>query len=113
MSRFHPSRRLGRALANWLDLPKPVLFRDLQSGQDACIKELVASGVCAWDTLGSSPTKIAHVLLGLLGLAVVVYVAVPVLKTLGRCWSARIEARLMPSRHRRGRRGRTRKRGRA
>jgi hypothetical protein len=63
----------------------------------AGVMELIAPGACAWYTLGSSPAKIAYVLLGLLGLAVVVYVAVPVLKTLGICWSAKIEARLMPS----------------
>jgi hypothetical protein len=70
--------------------------------------ELIAPGACAWFTLGSSPGEIACVLLGVLGLAVVVYVAVPVLKTLGMCWSARIEARLMPSKQPRGRRRRMR-----
>jgi hypothetical protein len=46
----------------------------------AKLTELIAPGACAWYTLGSSPAKIACVLLGLLGLAVVVYIAVPVLK---------------------------------
>jgi len=78
--------------------------------QPAHVMELVAPGAFAWYTLGSSPAKIAYAVLGLLGLAVVVYVAVPVLKTLGVCWSAKIEARLMPSKGQRGRRGRTRKR---
>jgi hypothetical protein len=63
----------------------------------AKLTELIAPGACAWYTLGSSPAKIAYVLFGLLGLAVVMYVAVPVLKILGMCWSAKIEARLMPS----------------
>jgi hypothetical protein len=75
----------------------------------ARVMELVAPGACAWYTLGSSPAKIASILLGLLGLAVVVYVAVPVLKTLGVCWSAKIEARLMPSNQQRDRRDRKRK----
>jgi hypothetical protein len=57
----------------------------------------VAPSAFALCTLGSSPAKIVTSLLGLLGLAVVVYVAVPVLKTLGMCWSARIEVRLTPS----------------
>jgi hypothetical protein len=72
--------------------------------------ELIAPGVCAWYTLGSSPGEIACVLLGVLGLAVVVYVAVPVLKTLGVCWSARIEGRLMPSKQPCRRRCRKRRR---
>jgi hypothetical protein len=74
------------------------------------VTELIAPGACAWYILGSSPAEIACVLLGVLGLAVVVYVAVPVLKTLGVCWSARVEARLMPSKQPRGRRRRTRRR---
>lgn len=76
----------------------------------ARIVEPIAPGACAWYALGSSPTKILCALLSVLGLAVVVYVAVPVLKTLGTCWSARIEARLMPSKQLRSRRGRTRRR---
>jgi hypothetical protein len=70
---------------------------------------LVAAGAFAWHALGISPAKIAYVLLGLLGLAAVAYVAVPVLKALGVCWSAKIKARLMPKQQR-SRRGRTRKR---
>jgi hypothetical protein len=46
--------------------------------------------------LGSSPAKMAYALLGLLGLAVLVYVVIPVLKALGASLSTRIEARLMP-----------------
>jgi hypothetical protein len=80
--------------------------------RDACIKGLIVPGACAWYTLGSSPIKVLSVLLGLLGLAVIAYIAVPILKTLGVCFSARIQARLMPSRHQSGRR-RTRKRRRA
>ena len=76
----------------------------------ARVTELIAPGACAWYILGSSPAEIAYIFLGLFGLAVVVYVAVPVLKTLGVCWSARIEARLMPSKQSRGRRRRPRRR---
>jgi hypothetical protein len=72
------------------------------------VTELVAPGACAWYILGSSPGDTVHVLLGFLGLAVVVYVAIPVLKTLGVCWSARIEARFMPLQQQRRRRDRTR-----
>ena len=49
----------------------------------ARVTELIAPGACAWYALGSSPAEIACVLLGVLGLAVVLYVVVPVLKTLG------------------------------
>jgi hypothetical protein len=83
------------------------------TGWSARVPELVAPGAVAGYTLGSSPAKIAYALLGLLGLAVVVYVAVPVLKALGTCWSARIEARLMPPKQQRHRQDRTRRRGKA
>jgi hypothetical protein len=106
-------RRFRRALAEWLDLPERVLFHDGTSGRNARIRGLVAPGACAGYSLGSSPAEIASVLLGVLGLAVVAYVAVPVLKTLGRCWSARIEARFMPSRRRPCRCRRTQRRRRA
>jgi hypothetical protein len=56
--------------------------------------ELATPGACAWYALGSSPARMVCVLLGLVGLAVVVYVVVPVLKAIGVCWSAMIEARL-------------------
>ena len=75
----------------------------------AHVMELIAPGACFWSTLGHSPAEIAYTLLGLLGLAVIAYVAVPVLKTLGKSWSAKIEARLLP-RQRRGRRDRARNR---
>jgi hypothetical protein len=81
------------------------------TGWSARVPELAAPGAFAGYTLGSSPARIAYALLGLLGLTVVVYVAVPVLKILGRCWSARIEARLMPPKQQRNRRARTRRRG--
>jgi hypothetical protein len=59
--------------------------------------ESVAPGAFAALSLYSSLGEVAGALLGLLGLAIIVYVAIPVLKTLGTCWSARIQARLMPS----------------
>ena len=67
-------------------------------------------GAFAAYSLGSSPGEIARVLVGLFGLAVLAYVVIPVLKTLGTCLSARIEAVLMPSGQQRGRRSRIRKR---
>lgn len=45
--------------------------------------ELVAPGAFSWYSFGSSPAETGHVLLGLLGFTVIVYVAVPVLKVLG------------------------------
>jgi hypothetical protein len=84
----------------------------LPAAKVAHVMESVAPGAFAWCTLCSSPAKIASVLLGLLGLAVVVHVAVPVLKALGVCWSVKIQARLMPSGRQRRRRdpNRTRER---
>ena len=70
----------------------------------APVMDSVAPGAFAWFTLCSSPAKTAFVLLGLLGLAVVVHVAVPVLKALGVCWAAKLQARLMPSGRPRSRR---------
>jgi len=70
--------------------------------------ESVAPGAFAALSLGSSLPEVAGALLSLLGLAIIVYVAIPVLKTLGTCWSARIQARLMPSNQLRGSRRRSR-----
>src|SRR5215211_3689779 len=70
----------------------------LPGAKVARVVESLAPGAFALFILCSSPTKIASVLLGLLGLAVVVYLVVPVLKALGVCWSVKIQARLMPSR---------------
>jgi hypothetical protein len=78
----------------------------LPAANVACVMESVAPGAFAWFTLCSSPAKIASVLLGLLGFAVVAYLAVPVLKALGVCWSVRIQARFMPSGRQRSRRDR-------
>jgi hypothetical protein len=58
--------------------------------------EALAPGAFAAYSLGSSPGEIAVALLSMLGLAVLTYVLIPVLKALGACLSARIEARLMP-----------------
>jgi hypothetical protein len=91
-----PSRRswlTGRGI-------RPEVARTLES---------VAPGAFASFSLASSPTKIVCALLGLLGLAAVTYVAIPVFKTLGICWSVKIEVRLMRSRGQGGR-GRRRRR---
>jgi hypothetical protein len=82
----------------------------LPGAKVARVVESLAPGAFAWFSLCSSPTKIASVLLGLLGLAVVVYLVVPLLKALGVCWSVKIQARLMPSRRQRSRRDRNRMR---
>jgi hypothetical protein len=58
------------------------------------VMELGRPDAFAWYTLDSPPTELADGVLGLLGLAVVAYVAVSVLKTLGRCWSAKIKGPL-------------------
>jgi hypothetical protein len=71
--------------------------------------ESVATSAFAALSLGSSLTEVAGALLGLFGLAIIVYVAIPVLKTLGTCWSALIHARLVPSNQQRGNRRRRRK----
>ncbi len=51
---------------------------------------------------GQAPARIGWAILGFLVIAitqsVVRDVVVPVLKILGKCWSAKLEARLMPSR---------------
>jgi hypothetical protein len=80
------------------DLPWRVAILD--QAISALALQSVAPGAFAALSLGSSLTEVAGALLGLLGLAVIVYVAIPVLKTLGACWSARIQARLMPSNQR-------------
>jgi hypothetical protein len=64
--------------------------------------ESLAPGAFALFSLGASPARIAGALVSLLGLGAIVHVAIPVMKTFGMCWSARVEARLRPSKRGRG-----------
>jgi hypothetical protein len=64
--------------------------RDLASAAEAVGRLGISAAA------GQAPVQIGWAILAFLVIAIIWDVAVPVLQVLGRCWAARLEARLMP-----------------